>query len=182
MTMVLDSKQPLSCSAQLEGGTTMYMPPELLVPSKFGLEDSVPTQKSDIYVFGVVIHHVRNRSRGYMLYAYIIQVLTGEVPFRGLRWEEIIVSVVEGKRPVKPKNAPDLGLSDLLWDLVQRCWNGKLELRPTITEVVSQLGRAATAWGGVMPPHALVENIVSEIPEPASDPIEHCKLCILIAP
>ena len=61
VTMILDPKNPWSCSAQLEGGTTMYMAPELLVPSKFGFIDSVPTQKSDIYAFGLVIHQVRNQ-------------------------------------------------------------------------------------------------------------------------
>ena len=61
MTMALDPKNPWSCSAQLEGGTTMFMAPELLVPSKFGFTDSVPTQKSDIYAFGFVIHQVRQQ-------------------------------------------------------------------------------------------------------------------------
>ena len=66
VTMILDPKNPWSCSAQLEGGTTMYMAPELLVPSKFGFTDSVPTQKSDIYAFGLVIHQVRNQDRRYL--------------------------------------------------------------------------------------------------------------------
>ena len=92
------------------------------------------------------------------------------------------MSVVEGMRPPKPRNASDLGLSDSLWDFVQRCWDGRLELRPTITEVVSQLGKAAAAWDGVMAPHALIENIVTEIPEPELDSMVHCKFCILIAP
>ena len=66
MTTALDPKQSWSCSAQLEGGTTMYMAPELLVPSKFGFADSVPTQKSDIYAFGFVIHQVSDQDRRYL--------------------------------------------------------------------------------------------------------------------
>jgi hypothetical protein len=58
MTMVSDPKQPMSCSAQLEGGTMMFMSPELLVPSKFGMKDSVPTPEADIYAFGLVIFQV----------------------------------------------------------------------------------------------------------------------------
>ena len=92
------------------------------------------------------------------------------------------MSVVEGKRPTKPKNASDLGFSDSLWDFAQRCWDGTLALRPKIAEVVSQLGEAATAWNGVMAPHAVVKDVVPETPEPESDSMEHCKFHILIAP
>ena len=41
MTMVLDPDQLMSCSAQLEGGTAMFMSPELLVSSRFGLTESM---------------------------------------------------------------------------------------------------------------------------------------------
>jgi hypothetical protein len=58
MAMVLDPKQPMSCSAQLEGGTTTFMSPELLVPSMFGVKSSVPTPEADIYAFGLVIFQV----------------------------------------------------------------------------------------------------------------------------
>ena len=64
MTMILDPKQPLSCSAQLEGRPIAFVAPELLVPDRFGLTESVPTQKSDIYAFGLVIYQVRNQNRG----------------------------------------------------------------------------------------------------------------------
>ena len=95
---------------------------------------------------------------------------------------EMAFSVVGGGRPPKPKNASNLGLSDLLWSFVQRCWDGKLKLRPTVTEVVSQLGKAAAGWNGVMPPHAPIEGVVPETREPDSDSVEVCKLHILIAP
>ena len=36
------------------------MAPELLDPSGFGLKNSNPTKKSDIYAFGVVIYQVSN--------------------------------------------------------------------------------------------------------------------------
>ena len=86
--------------------------------------------------------------------------------------------VVEGKRPPKPENASDIGFSDPLWDFVEHCWDGKLELRPEVIEVVSQLGRAAAAWNRVMaPPH---ENVVPETPGPIPDSSVHCKLRISI--
>ena len=174
MTMVLDPKQPLSCSAQLEGGTTKFMAPELLVPSKYGSTDSAPTQKSDVYAFGLVIYHVRNQDRGYLSCAYTIQVLTGGIPFQDLRSGEIAARVVEGKRPPKPKNASGLGFCDSLWEFVERCWDGKPELRPRVTEVASRIGVAAAAWNGVMAPHAPIESIMSETPEPTSDSVAPC--------
>ena len=58
MTMVLDPVYPMSCSAQLEGGTLMFMSPELLMPTVLGMKDGVPTPEADIYAFGLVIFQV----------------------------------------------------------------------------------------------------------------------------
>ena len=63
MTMVLDPRQPMSCSAKLEGGTVMFMSPELLVPSRFGFTESIPTPEADIYAFGLVIYQVCDHDR-----------------------------------------------------------------------------------------------------------------------
>jgi len=41
-------------------GTVRYMAPELLNHFGFGLENSNPTKKSDIYAFGVVTYQVSN--------------------------------------------------------------------------------------------------------------------------
>jgi len=41
-------------------GTVRYMAPELLNPSGFGLKNSNPTKKSDIYAFGMVTYQVGN--------------------------------------------------------------------------------------------------------------------------
>jgi len=65
MTMILDPVRQMACSAQLEGGTTAFMSPELLVPSKFGFQDSVPTPQADVYAFGLVIFQVCDQDREY---------------------------------------------------------------------------------------------------------------------
>jgi len=36
----------------------MFMAPEMIAPSKFGLKDSVPTQEGDIYAFGLTVLQV----------------------------------------------------------------------------------------------------------------------------
>ena len=91
------------------------------------------------------------------------------------------MSVVEGKRPSKPENASNLGFSNSLWDFAQHCWDGKLALRPKISEVVSQLGEAAAAWNGVMAPHVVVEDDVPETQEPELDFMAYCEFHMLIA-
>jgi len=182
MAVVLDPSQPMSCSAQLEGGTLMFMSPELLVPSKFGFTESKPTPEADVYAFGLVIHQVCDHDRGHPPFTYIFQVLTGELPFPRLWVAEIAVKVVEGVRPTKPENASTIGFSDSLWSFARRCWDHRVELRPKITEAVSQLERAVTDWDRVMPPCAQAEGVASTSLGPVSDSAAHRKLQILILP
>lgn len=58
MTIILDPAYKLSCSAQAEGGTMTFMPPELLIPDRFGKEYAPPTPQADVYAFGLVIYQV----------------------------------------------------------------------------------------------------------------------------
>jgi len=180
MTMVLDPGQPMSCRAQLGSDTVMFMSPELLVPSKFGPTESTLTPEADIYAFGLVIHQVCDHDRGYPLFIYIFQVLTGKLPFPRLGMTETVFNALEGVHPTKPENASAIGFSDSLWSFVQHCWDREMELRPKVAEVVSQLESAATDWNGVMPPCAQVESVVSAPSDPMEDSMAHGKLCILI--
>jgi len=93
-TMVLDPGQPMSCSAQLQGGTLMSMYPELMVPSKFGFTESIPTPETDIFSFGSVIHQVCDYDLRCPPFAYIFQVLTGKLPFPGLGMAETALNAV----------------------------------------------------------------------------------------
>lgn len=131
----------------------------------------IPTQKADIYAFGLVIYQVCDHNRGHPPFAYISQVLTGELPFPGFLQAEM---VAEGMRPTKPGNASTIGFSDSLWSFAQRYWDHRMEWRPEIEEVVSQLKRAVTSWNAVMSPCAHQE--------PGSDSREHSKFDILIFP
>jgi len=183
MTMVNDPINPMTCRTQLEGGTIMFMSPELLVPSKFGMGDSLPTAAADVYAFGLLIFQVCGQDRGYRFCTYITQVLTGETPFRKIRLTELGFSVAEGVRPDKPENASDIGFSDSLWSFVQRCWDGDRDLRPEVAEVVMHLGKAAANWDRLMPPCVVVEDDVpSNSKEPLSDSMEHREFQILILP
>lgn len=59
-TVVFDPQNPVSWSPTLEGGVVAFTAPELIVPPKFGLSDSTPTQEGDIYAFGFVILQVKH--------------------------------------------------------------------------------------------------------------------------
>ena len=65
MTVILNPDHKLSCGADLEGGTKAFMSPELLVPSKFGMKDSIPTPEADVYAFGLVTFQVCDLDLGY---------------------------------------------------------------------------------------------------------------------
>ena len=178
-TMALNPSLSVSCGAELEGGTTMFMSPELLIPKRFGFTESVPTPEADIYAFGFVIYQVYEQDGSYLSFTYTIQVLTGDTPFPKLRMADIVLNVVQGVRPPKPANALAIGFSDMLWSFVQSCWDGDMELRPKVARVVSQLGRAADDWFGLMSPSVQTESVSLEL---MSDSMAHCKPHILILP
>lgn len=90
--------------------------------------------------------------------------------------------MIEGRRPEKPRDASSIGFSDLLWDFVQRCWDGDMKLRPRVSEVVECLGTVAADWDGSMPPCAVVETVVSDSEEKMSDTEKYCEFDILILP
>jgi len=123
------------------------MAPELLNPSGFGLRNSNPTKKSDIYTFGVVTYQVSiicflqgTNTQG------SIQVITGQQPFPGARDGVIIYSVVTGERPNRPL-APNEWVSDDIWDFISRCWSPSWDSRPDVNFAMNTLNDAADAVG-----------------------------------
>ena len=67
-TLVPNPQDNLPPSPVLEGGTPMFMAPELLAPSEFGLETSIPTQEGDIYAFGLVTLQVMASYCGHLVF------------------------------------------------------------------------------------------------------------------
>lgn len=57
-TMVFDPQLSMASSQTLQGGTMSFMAPELLAPSQYGLNNSVPTREADIYAFSLVMIQV----------------------------------------------------------------------------------------------------------------------------
>jgi len=60
MTIVYDPSLEMETSkSRAGGGTTPFMAPELLIPSRFGLDKCIHTKEADIYAMGMVIYQVR---------------------------------------------------------------------------------------------------------------------------
>ena len=124
-------------STSTTGGTWFYMAPELLIPGKFGLTDSRPTQPADIYAMGMVIY----------------EVLTGFNPFYDLNLvpAAVVTCVLAGKRPTKPSNAEGIGFGSGTWDLVQECWKTQPTKRPTTERVLQHLEHVSSSSAAVPP-------------------------------
>ena len=130
-------------------GTWSHMAPELLFPGKFGLSDGRVSKQADIYAFGMVV----------------FEVLTGRVPFTGEgRWfAEIVMRVMEGKRPSKPENAEGIGFGKGTWELVQLCWSENRDERPT-AKVIAKHFRRVARTSKVVPPGST--TLVREVEHP----------------
>ncbi|KAJ7882127.1 kinase-like domain-containing protein [Mycena leptocephala] len=61
-------------------------------------------------------------------------ILTGQRPFHDLNDMAVMFHIVEGKRPPRP-----MSCSDSLWELLQNCWVGNTEIRPTAPQIVKWL-------------------------------------------
>jgi serine/threonine protein kinase len=107
------------------------MAPELLSPKKFNQTSAQPTKPADVYAFGMVI----------------LEALTGLQPFFNEDWQifEMVLHVIEGRRPTKPDDAGEIGLGEGTWELVEECWTKEPKGRPTIDRVLAHLTRVATS-------------------------------------
>jgi len=110
-------------SSSEERGTPSFIAPELLLPTKFGLEKRVLSKEADVYALGMTIY----------------QVLSGKRPFLPRRKARIMCAVISGERPAKPENAEEIGMTEVLWDLLKECWREDRTMRPNIPNTQRRL-------------------------------------------
>lgn len=56
-----------------------------------------------------------------------------------LRDAAVFFQVLQGNRPPRPFEAGMLGLSDEIWDLMERCWADEPRIRPSLETVLQVL-------------------------------------------
>ena len=110
-------------STCLEGGTILWMSPELLDPERFGLQNIRPTMKSDCYALGMVIY----------------EVLSGLVPFSTYSSFTTLRKVLEGERPERPQGEAGKLFTDGIWSMVELCWKAEPSERITAKDILRGL-------------------------------------------
>ena len=55
-------------------------------------------------------------------------------------------AIVEGVRPRKPEVVKQLGFSNELWTIVEKCWLEDRDVRPSVEDIHSCLGDAMAVW------------------------------------
>jgi len=103
------------------GGIVRFMAPELLMPERFGLDTCHRSLASDVFAFSCVC----------------IEVHTGSRPFSEIPTLAVLLKILEGERPNRPRDTP--GISDFLWKIMEQCWNTQPSDRPSIKDVVQSM-------------------------------------------
>ena len=125
LAAILNQTGSTSLLSRAEGGTFQWMSPELFNPGKFGMEDDRPTKESDCYALGMVIY----------------EVLSGQVPFPGLKGTAVVCKVIEGERPGRPRGRQAAWFSDDLWEMLELCWKPQPCDRPDLDAILKSLER-----------------------------------------
>lgn len=130
LTILSDPTNLATPSSTPIAGTTRFMSPELLDSDQFGQEDGRPTNESDCYALGMVI----------------LEVLSGQAPYK--QFKEVIVMrlVLDGKLPERPDGQEGMWFTDDIWRTLERCWSFQSKDRPTVNAVLKLLRRASTTW------------------------------------
>ncbi|KAF9644749.1 kinase-like protein [Thelephora ganbajun] len=123
ITLIPD--QSTFVSTCIEGGTFLWMSPELLDPESFNLKGIRLTKESDCYALGMVIY----------------EILSGQVPF-GKRGGPFVAlsKVLCGERPPRPQGEAGELFTDDIWEVVELCWKPRPSDRAIANDVLECLG------------------------------------------
>ncbi|KZT18759.1 kinase-like protein [Neolentinus lepideus HHB14362 ss-1] len=104
-------------STSRNAGAVRWMAPELHDPT---LAEGADRRSADVYSFA-------------MLW---VEVWTEYPPFESISKEgQVILTVMAGNRPDRPRHESHGYLTDCLWELVQACWHQEPQWRPAIRDV-----------------------------------------------
>ena len=98
-----------------------WLAPEIIdPPNKTGTKPTAASKPADVFAFAMLA----------------VEVFTGKVPFPDMTNGSVVVQILNGKRPVKPPAAEQLGLTTDMWKFIEKCWSANPNKRPTMDEVV----------------------------------------------
>ncbi|KAK1216073.1 hypothetical protein PQX77_021304 [Marasmius sp. AFHP31] len=123
LSRIIDSKGlRITTSATRPVGTARWLAPELLVGG------GGPSKESDIYSYACVCY----------------EIFTGLQPFPEFTNEMAVAfHVAQGKRPSRPEETPEL--SDVMWALMNVCWDATPTSRPTAAHVLKEVERLTSS-------------------------------------
>ena len=108
-----------TASSCTQYGNPHWMSPELLDPTKFGLEESRTTESSDCYALGTVVY----------------EVLSRRVPFDERTRYAVVSRVLEGGRPERPEGTKGRWFTDAVWSVLEDFWKPEPNSRPPVDSV-----------------------------------------------
>jgi len=111
----------------MAGGTIPWMSPELLDPKRFGLKKSRLTKESDCYALGMVIY----------------EILSGRTPFAKDSPPTVILKVLGGDRPGRPRGSRGVWFGDGVWEMLDLCWKPQPYERPSLDTILQCLQGAS---------------------------------------
>jgi len=112
-------------------GTVRWMAIELLSLSDDSEVGTIPTEKSDVWAFGMTLYEILNRS----------------FPYSHLKNDTMVaLAISNGRLPGKPTPKEKAALPVMerkLWGLCVKCWQKKPDSRPSMDDVLSNIGNTS---------------------------------------
>lgn len=124
-------------------GTSRWIARELLVSG------GVPNEESDVWAFGMVLY-VRFRIINEFDFAYLKhpmrqELVKRELPYSNLSTEQqVILAISKGQLPEQPFPEDEEIYSRTecgLWYICRDCWKKRPEWRPSMHEILSDIGK-----------------------------------------
>ena len=67
-------------------------------------------------------------------------MMTGKAPFYRVKFTAAVIGQKCGGAIPKRADSPELDETDPLWPVMESCWNMDPDMRPTMTEVLTDVG------------------------------------------
>ena len=125
------------------------MAPEFNAPNMPDSYNPRPTKESDVYAFGILMLEVSmitvfipsSRFSKQINLLPLFQLLSGQEPYWYIK-AKLRILVEAASNGLRPNRARYTALSDNQWELLEQCWVGEPEERPSMEKIIQYL----TTW------------------------------------